>query len=103
MAKALKPRPQGDGDNDVGSDDDDRNDMDYIPVERESTSSQPIMSPNQGGDEELQLLTEEKMAHENRHPNDKAAVMTEADSEKELSVPDTVHMHHSLMAYQVSW
>ena len=102
IGEALKhdegPQAQGDGDDDGGSDEDDENDADYVPVERGSASPRPITSQNQGGDEESQILIEEKMAHEGGHPDDEAAATTEADSETESSAPEAMRMHRSRTA-----
>jgi len=102
IGEALKrgegSQAQGEGDDDAGSDDDDENDADYVPVERGSASPRPMTSQNQGGDEESQILTEEMMAHEDGHPNDEAAVTTEADSETESSAPEAVRMRRSRTA-----
>jgi mediator of replication checkpoint protein 1 len=88
---------QDEGDDDVGSDDDD--DPDYVPVERGSASPQPTKSQDHGDDEDEQMPAEEKTAHEGEHPDDgiaeaAAAGTTEADSETETSAPDAMRVHH---------
>ena len=83
---------------DAGSDDNDDDDADYVPVERGSASPQPITLQNHGGDEEAQILAEEKMAHADEDPDDEGAATTEADSETESSAPEAVRMHRSRTA-----